>query len=131
MEAFPIRHLGTRPLGVTGSPRAEILPIVTSLLEPCTKREPTSIIKAKGLNTIGKYPQEDFVFAYTDGSSDETFLNGGSGVFMTTPSDANYQRIIGAGAIAFCFTCEREIIEALNLYETLPILEQTRCLVII
>ncbi|PRD27079.1 UNVERIFIED_CONTAM: Beta-adrenergic receptor kinase 2 [Trichonephila clavipes] len=26
------------------------------------------------------------------GSSDKTFLNGGSGLFMTTPSDANYQQ---------------------------------------
>ncbi|GFX29580.1 ribonuclease H [Trichonephila clavipes] len=91
----------------------------------------TSIIKEKGLKTIAKYPQHDFVFAYTDGSSDETFLNGDSGVFMTTPSDANYQRVIGAGAIASCFTCEiQAIIEVLDLYETLPILEQTRDLVI-
>ncbi|GFX26552.1 hypothetical protein TNCV_4535641 [Trichonephila clavipes] len=35
---------------------------------------------------IAKYPQHDFVFVYTDGSSDETFLDGGSGVFMTTSS---------------------------------------------
>ncbi|GFU58506.1 uncharacterized protein TNCV_697651 [Trichonephila clavipes] len=34
-----------------------------------------------------------------NGSSDETFLNGGSGVFMTTPSDSNYQREIGAGEL--------------------------------
>ncbi|GFV46908.1 hypothetical protein TNCV_1270261 [Trichonephila clavipes] len=48
-------------------------PIVISLLEPCTKRDSTSIIKEKGFKTIAKYPQQDFVFAYTDGSSDETF----------------------------------------------------------
>ncbi|GFT99611.1 uncharacterized protein TNCV_114881 [Trichonephila clavipes] len=40
------------------------------------------------LITIKKY---DFVFAYTDGSFDETFSNGGSRVFMTTPNEATYQ----------------------------------------
>ncbi|GFX53241.1 ribonuclease H [Trichonephila clavipes] len=50
---------------------------------------------------------------------------------MTTLSDANYQRIIGAGAIAFCSTCDHwRIIEALDLYEILPILEQAKGLVI-
>ncbi|GFX54110.1 transposable element Tcb1 transposase [Trichonephila clavipes] len=64
-----------------------------------------------------------------DGSSDETFLNRGSGVFMTTASNESYQRVIGV--IASCFTCELPaIIEALNLYETLPILEQAKSLVI-
>ncbi|GFW97879.1 hypothetical protein TNCV_1426421 [Trichonephila clavipes] len=66
-----------------------------------------------------------------DGSSIETFSNGASGVFMTTPSDGTYQQVFGAGAIASCFTCEpRAIIEALDLYETLPILEQVKGLVI-
>ncbi|GFW74639.1 hypothetical protein TNCV_962141 [Trichonephila clavipes] len=64
------------------------------------RQKSTSILKEKGLKTIAKYLQHDFVFAYTNGSSDETFLNGGSGVFMTTPSDAHYQRVVGAGAIA-------------------------------
>ncbi|GFW34484.1 hypothetical protein TNCV_501021 [Trichonephila clavipes] len=66
----------------------------------------------------------------TDGSSDERFLNGGLGVFITTPSDANYQ-VIGAGAIASCFPCVlRTIFEALDIYETLPILELAKGLVI-
>ncbi|GFX20312.1 hypothetical protein TNCV_3486701 [Trichonephila clavipes] len=78
--------------------------IVISLLKPCTKNESTSIIKEKRLKTIAKYLQDDLVFAYTDGSSDKTFLNGGSGVFMTTPNDAHYQRVIGAGVIASYFT---------------------------
>ncbi|GFU86809.1 hypothetical protein TNCV_1342541 [Trichonephila clavipes] len=72
---------------------------VSLSMEPCTKSESTSIIKEKGLKLTAKYPQNDFVFAYTYGSSDETFLKGGSGVFMTTPSDANYQRVVGAGYI--------------------------------
>ncbi|GFW40378.1 hypothetical protein TNCV_1019361 [Trichonephila clavipes] len=41
-----------------------------------------------------------------DGSSDETLLNGGSGIFMSTPYDATYQRVLGTGDIASCFTCE-------------------------
>ncbi|PRD21169.1 UNVERIFIED_CONTAM: hypothetical protein NCL1_52577 [Trichonephila clavipes] len=41
--------------------------IVTSLLESCTKSEPTSIIKVKGLKIIDKYLKDDFVFAYTRG----------------------------------------------------------------
>ncbi|GFV73165.1 hypothetical protein TNCV_3113131 [Trichonephila clavipes] len=60
-----------------------------------------------------------FEKALEDGSSDETFLNGSSRVFMTTQSDTNYQRVIGAGAITSCFTYElRAIIEALDLFET-------------
>ncbi|GFX73287.1 hypothetical protein TNCV_4206371 [Trichonephila clavipes] len=49
------------------------------------------------------------------------------GVFMTTPSDANYQRVIGAGALPLKF---RAIIEAFELYETFLILEQAKGLVI-
>ncbi|GFX94066.1 hypothetical protein TNCV_3414281 [Trichonephila clavipes] len=69
---------------------------------------------------------------WKNGSSDEMFLNGGSELFMITPSDANYQRVIGAGAIASCLTCElRPIIEALDLYEILPILEKLNGIVIL
>ncbi|GFU56537.1 RNase H domain-containing protein [Trichonephila clavipes] len=41
-------------------------PIVTCPLEPCTKSEPTNIIKAKGLKIIDKYQQNGFVFANTE-----------------------------------------------------------------
>ncbi|GFU49800.1 hypothetical protein TNCV_2930671 [Trichonephila clavipes] len=52
-------------------------------------------------------------------SSNETFSNEGFKVFMTTPSDATYQQVIGTGDIASCFTCELQvIIEALDLCET-------------
>ncbi|GFU94955.1 RNase H domain-containing protein [Trichonephila clavipes] len=45
--------------------------------------------------------------------------------FMSTASDAHYQRVVGSGAITSCFTCELlVIIEAFDLYDTLPILEQ-------
>ncbi|GFW33058.1 hypothetical protein TNCV_2109881 [Trichonephila clavipes] len=65
------------------------------------------------------------------GFSDEIFLNGGLEVFITTPSDATNQRVIGAGAIASCYTYELlTIIEALDLYETFPILEQAKGLVL-
>ncbi|GFW75677.1 hypothetical protein TNCV_4428601 [Trichonephila clavipes] len=50
------------------------------------------------------------------------------GVFMTTPSDANYQRVIRAGVIASCFTCELRAI--IDPYETLPVLEQANDIVI-
>ncbi|GFW96845.1 ribonuclease H [Trichonephila clavipes] len=53
------------------------------------------------------------------------------GIFMITPKDSTYQRVIVAGANVFCFTCElREIIETLHLYEILPILEQVKSLII-
>ncbi|GFS83747.1 hypothetical protein TNCV_610831 [Trichonephila clavipes] len=85
-----------------------------------------NVIKAKGFKAIDKYSKNDFVFAYTDVSSDETFSNGGSRVFMTTPSDATYQRVIGATS------CELQAIsEVLDLYETVPILEQGKGLVIL
>ncbi|GFW77812.1 hypothetical protein TNCV_3403881 [Trichonephila clavipes] len=81
----------------------------------------TLLVASARLLHIDKYPKDVFVFANIDGSSDETFSNGGSGVFMTTPSDATYRRVISAGITASCFTYELQvIIEAL---ETLPILE--------
>ncbi|GFX66311.1 hypothetical protein TNCV_342851 [Trichonephila clavipes] len=62
-----------------------------------------------------------------DGSSDETFSKGGSGVFMTTSSDSTYQRGTDAGVITSCFTCELwAIFETLDLYGTLLILEQAK-----
>ncbi|GFT31430.1 hypothetical protein TNCV_608511 [Trichonephila clavipes] len=49
---------------------------------------------------------------------------------MTTPSDAHSEQVIDAGVIASCFSCElRAIIETLDLYGTLPILEQDRVVV--
>ncbi|GFU10869.1 hypothetical protein TNCV_3278831, partial [Trichonephila clavipes] len=60
-------------------------PQLSRLLEQCTKGELTGAIKAKGLKTIDKYPKDDLVFVYSDSSSDETVLNGDSGVFMTIP----------------------------------------------
>ncbi|GFX37941.1 uncharacterized protein TNCV_3835421 [Trichonephila clavipes] len=81
--------------------------------------------KVKGLKAIDKYSNDDFVFAYTDGSSDETFSKEGSVVFMTTSSDTTHQREIGGSDITSCFIYElRVVIEALYLYEILPILEQ-------
>ncbi|GFW18291.1 hypothetical protein TNCV_4008301 [Trichonephila clavipes] len=83
------KQLPHEPLFSAGLPKNTT--IVTSLLEARTKSEPTSIIKAKWLKTIAKYPQDNFAFAYTDGSSEETFLNGGLRVFKTTLNDENYQ----------------------------------------
>ncbi|GFV51975.1 hypothetical protein TNCV_1323281 [Trichonephila clavipes] len=86
---------------------------------------PSSFLKKYGpmIPPADKAHQTVSVSGY--GFSNETFLNGDSGVFMITPSDANYQHVVGAGAIASCLTCElRTIIEAVDLFETLPILEQ-------
>ncbi|PRD24959.1 UNVERIFIED_CONTAM: hypothetical protein NCL1_42302 [Trichonephila clavipes] len=68
-------YLGTLtrgPLFCAGFPKNAT--IVTSQLEPCTKCEPTNIIKAKGLETIDKYPKDDFVFAYIYRRSGGRFL---------------------------------------------------------
>ncbi|GFW83828.1 hypothetical protein TNCV_669411 [Trichonephila clavipes] len=49
---------------------------------------------------------------------------------MTTSNDATYQQVISSGTIASCSTCELlAIIEAHDLYQTLPIPEQGKGLV--
>ncbi|GFX59819.1 hypothetical protein TNCV_1778581 [Trichonephila clavipes] len=89
--------------------------IITRLSEPCTKSELTDINQEKRIKIIEKYPKNDFEFVFTDSSYDEAFSNGGLGVFLTTSSGTVYQRVIGAVAIASCFTCElRAIIEVLD-----------------
>ena len=61
--------------------------IKTNLLESCSKNEPAASIKAKGIKTIDSYPKEDYIFAFTDGSSDETLENRGAGVYFIFPQD--------------------------------------------
>ncbi|GFS69202.1 g_PROTEIN_RECEP_F1_2 domain-containing protein [Trichonephila clavipes] len=57
-------------------------------------------------------------------SSDEMFSDGGLRIFMTTSSVATYLRVVGADSITAYFAFELQMkIEALDLYETLPILE--------
>ena len=48
-------------------------------------------IRKKELNTIGNFPKEKFVHAYTDGSSHKTITNGGSGGLLTTPDSIPHQ----------------------------------------
>ncbi|GFT99590.1 HTH_Tnp_Tc3_2 domain-containing protein [Trichonephila clavipes] len=62
----------------------------------------------------------------THGYSNETFFKGDSRVFRTAPSDASYQQGIDTADIGTYFTCElRVIVEALDLYGTILILEQS------
>lgn len=42
------------------------------LLEQCSKNDPAKIIKANGIMTIESYIEKNFVYAFTDGSSDKT-----------------------------------------------------------
>ena len=62
-----------------------------NLLEPCSKKEPTSVIKQKELKTTEQYPREGLVHARSDDSLDETSTNGVSGLFLTTPNDTTYE----------------------------------------
>ena len=55
---------------------------------------------------IEQYPRGDLVHAYFDDSSEETITNGGSEVFLTTPSGRTYECRPSASAIAPDFTCE-------------------------
>ncbi|GIX90873.1 RNase H domain-containing protein [Caerostris extrusa] len=41
-----------------------------NLLQPCSKKEDSNILKQKDLDTIDKLSQGNLVIAYTDGSSD-------------------------------------------------------------
>lgn len=54
--------------------------IALNLLEPCNTKELTDAINVKGIRTVEQYPKQDFVHAYTDGSSDEMILNGTRGI---------------------------------------------------
>ena len=88
-------------------------------MEPCNKNEQIDIIRKKGLNIIENFPKEKYVHAYTDGSSDKTITNGGSGVFLTTLDNTPHQGNFGAGNMDSNFTCELlAILEALNMYKT-------------
>ncbi len=74
---------------ILSSTLPENIKILTHLLEPCSKKELTSAIKIKGDKTIASYSRENFVFAFTDGSSDETLDNGGAGVNFTFPKSGS------------------------------------------
>ena len=67
---------------------------------------------------IEQYPRGDLVHAYFDDSSEETITNGGSEVFLTTPSGRTYECRPSASAIAPDFTCE--------FHKSLPASEQAK-----
>ncbi|GFU96351.1 ribonuclease H [Trichonephila clavipes] len=59
-----------------------------------------TIIKAEGFKTIDKYPKDDFIFAYTNRSSDEAFLNGeqAKGLDIFFDSKAALQIVLNRGS---------------------------------
>ncbi|GBM06978.1 hypothetical protein AVEN_239678-1 [Araneus ventricosus] len=66
-----------------------------------------------------------------DGTSDEALSNGGSEVHFNLPDGGIQQRKIGACKVALNFTCElRTIVEALELYLSLPDSNKAKRLVI-
>lgn len=92
----------------------------------------TDVSNVKEIRTVEPYPKEDFVLAYTDGPSNDTIANGGSGSagYSDYPDVTAYQPKILAGTIASNFTCELLAIEAeLDLNKSLPVAEQANALV--
>ncbi|GFW57555.1 RNase H domain-containing protein [Trichonephila clavipes] len=93
--------------------------ITLNLLSPCSKKEDARILKQKGLETIEKISQENFVVAYTDGSSDISLNKGGAGIPFQLPNKERKMHKINTGLSAYNFTSELVAIkEALILYST-------------
>ncbi|GFV64301.1 RNase H domain-containing protein [Trichonephila clavipes] len=91
------------------------------LLQPCSKKEDPVTLRQKGLETIAILSQDNFAIAYTDGSSDRSLSNGGSGIILLLPDGINYKHKINTGIIASNFTSELVAIrEALILYQQDP-----------
>ncbi|CAL1278784.1 unnamed protein product, partial [Larinioides sclopetarius] len=83
------------------------------------KKEPTAVIKEKGLHTIRELSNstQNMASAFTDGSSDSSLDRGGAGVFLTYANGKSESHKISVGKIASNYTCELVAIrEALNLY---------------
>ncbi|GFW14720.1 hypothetical protein TNCV_1561831 [Trichonephila clavipes] len=51
-------------------------------LQPCSKKVDPVTLRQKGLETIAILSQGNFAIAYTDGSSDRSFSNGGAGILL-------------------------------------------------
>ncbi|GFQ73850.1 hypothetical protein TNCT_659121 [Trichonephila clavata] len=56
---------------------------ITYLLETCTKTDPSADIKAICIKTTDSYSKEDNVFAFNDGSSEETLEITGADINFT------------------------------------------------
>ncbi|GFV43772.1 hypothetical protein TNCV_4609301 [Trichonephila clavipes] len=93
------------------------------LLQPCSKKEDSVTLRQKGLETIAILSQDNFAIAYTDGSSDRSLSNRGTGIILLLPDGNNYKHKINTGIIASNFTGELMAIierEALILYQQDP-----------
>ncbi|GFV55267.1 RNase H domain-containing protein [Trichonephila clavipes] len=102
------------------------------LLQPCSKKEDPVTLRQKGLETIAILSQDNFVIAFTNGSSDRSLSNGGAGIILLLPDGNNYKHKINTGVIASNFTSELMAIrEALILYQQDPhVIDSTEGLVI-
>ncbi|GFQ82982.1 hypothetical protein TNCT_21291 [Trichonephila clavata] len=67
---------------------------------------------------IDSYSKEDYIFAFTDASSDKTLEYGGVGLNFTFLLESRTKEIkVGAGKISSNYTCELQAIHiALNEY---------------
>ncbi|GFR19521.1 hypothetical protein TNCT_153731 [Trichonephila clavata] len=89
----------------------------------CSKNESTLIVKVT--KTIDSYPREEYVFAFTDGSSDQTFEDGRAGINFTFPPNNGIKHFkVGAGKIASNYTCE--LLANLSLNEYIHLSEKER-----
>ncbi|GFX29185.1 RNase H domain-containing protein [Trichonephila clavipes] len=102
------------------------------LLRPCSKKEDPATLRQKGLETIEILSQDNIAITYTDGSSDRSLSNGGTGILLLLPDGNNYKHKIYTGIIASNFTSELMAIrEAHILYQQDPhVIDSTEGLVI-
>ncbi|GFS51658.1 RNase H domain-containing protein [Trichonephila clavipes] len=57
------------------------------LLKPCSKKEDLVTLRQNGLETIEILSQDNIAIAYTDGSSDRSLSNGGTGILLLLPDE--------------------------------------------
>ena len=106
--------------------------IKTNLPESSSENEPAVNIKAKGIKTIIAYPKDDYIFVFTDESSDETLENGGASVYFIIPQGKRTEQFkVDADKISSHLTCQLLAIQkALNKYINFQETEKAKDLVI-
>ncbi|GIY80384.1 hypothetical protein CEXT_620701 [Caerostris extrusa] len=77
-----------------------------NLLQPCSKKEDSNILKPNGLDTIDKFSQDNLAIAYTDGTPDKFFNKGGAGIFFLLPNGSKYHLNVNTDLIDSNFTSE-------------------------
>ncbi|XP_071037677.1 uncharacterized protein [Parasteatoda tepidariorum] len=117
------------------TPATRVVPVNTTicleLIEPCSKKYHANKLKEIGMKTIDSLSGLNHVRAFTDGSSDSTFPNGGAGVVLLLPDDQKREIATGAGKIASNFTAELIAIStAIETYINLEPSEQLSGIII-